>query len=81
MNVEDNLYYIDIDKDAIPYRFDITLGNSVYLMDVQVQTGWRTCSQSISIRRTRTSSPTGNQSSTANRCSRTWRTVACRFPS
>lgn len=35
MNVEENLYYIDIDKDAIPYRFDITLGNSVYLMDVR----------------------------------------------
>lgn len=35
MIVEDNLYYIDIDKESIPYRFDITLGNSVYLMDVR----------------------------------------------
>ncbi|MCA0980243.1 phage baseplate plug protein [Exiguobacterium aestuarii] len=31
--MQDNLYYIEIDKDLIPYRFDITLGNSVYFME------------------------------------------------
>lgn len=35
MNTEDNLYYINIDKDLIPYRFDITLAGEVFLFDVR----------------------------------------------
>lgn len=31
--MNETLFYIEIDKDLIPYRFDITLGNSVYFME------------------------------------------------
>lgn len=31
--MNETLYYIDIDKDLIPYRFDITLGGFVYFME------------------------------------------------
>jgi len=35
VNPEDNLYYIEIDKELIPYRFDITLAGEVFLFDVR----------------------------------------------
>lgn len=33
--MEDNLYYIEIEKDLIPYRFDITLAGEVFYFDVR----------------------------------------------
>lgn len=33
--MEDNLYYIEIEKDLIPYRFDITLAGEIFYFDVR----------------------------------------------